>query len=54
MPLYSFVGLSRAAPKKLGPDWLNALNDAHRQSPEIKEFSRRLHDSGGEHVTWVI
>jgi hypothetical protein len=42
------------APQPFGPEWLNALNDAERQSPEIKEFSRRMHDSGGEHVTWLF
>jgi hypothetical protein len=36
------------------PEWLNALTDAERQSPEIKEFSKRMHDSGGEHVTWLF
>src|SRR5262249_33648685 len=43
-----------ATQQPYSPDWLNALNDAKRQSPEIKEFSRRMHESGGEHVTWVI
>ena len=38
----------------LSPEWLNALNDVQRQSPEIKEFSRRMHDSGAKHVTWLF
>jgi hypothetical protein len=43
-----------AAPQPYRPEWLNALNDAQRQSPEVKEFSQRMHDSGGEHVTWLV
>jgi len=41
-------------PQPYSPAWLNALNDTQRQSPEIREFSRSLHDSGGEHVTWLV
>jgi hypothetical protein len=48
------AGTPAAAPQPYSPEWLNALNDAQRQSPEIKEFSRRMHDSGGEHVTWLV
>jgi hypothetical protein len=36
------------------PEWLNALSEKEKQSREIKEFSRRMHDSGGEHVTWLL
>jgi hypothetical protein len=43
-----------AAPQPYTPEWLNALDDAQRQSPEFKEFSRRMHESGGEHVTWLL
>ena len=43
-----------ADPQPYSPEWLNALNDAQRQSPEIKEFSRRMHDSGAKHVTWLF
>jgi hypothetical protein len=43
-----------APPPPYDPDWLNSLNDAQRQSPEIKEFWRRMHELGGEHVTWLI
>jgi hypothetical protein len=43
-----------AGPQPYSPKWLNALNDAQRQSSEIKEFSRRMHDGGGKHVTWLF
>jgi hypothetical protein len=43
-----------ASPQPYSPEWLNALNDAQRQSSEIKEFSRRMHESGGKHVTWLF
>jgi hypothetical protein len=41
-------------PQPYSPEWLNALSDEERQSSEIKEFSRRMHDSGGEHITWLL
>lgn len=47
-------GRPAADPQPYSPEWLNALSDAQRQSPEIKEFSRRMHDSGAEHVTWLF
>jgi hypothetical protein len=46
------AGTPAAAPQPYSPEWLNAPNDAQRQSPDIKEFSRRMHDS--EHVTWLV
>src|ERR1700712_2849756 len=36
------------------PDWLNGLSNADRQSPEMQEFSRRMHDAGAEHVNWLM
>jgi hypothetical protein len=42
------------APQAFTPDWLNALTEAERQSPEMQEFSRRMLDSGVEHVTWLV
>jgi hypothetical protein len=47
-------GRPKADPQPYSPEWLNALSDAQRQSPEIKEFSRRLHDSAAERVTWLF
>ena len=47
-------GRPAADPQPYSPEWLNALNDAQRQSPEIKEFSRRMHDSAANHVTWLF
>src|SRR5271169_755397 len=41
-------------PQRYSPEWLNALNDAQRQSPEIKEFSRCMHETGGKHVIWLF
>jgi hypothetical protein len=35
-----------ADPLPYSPEWLNALNDAQRQSPEIKKISRLMHDIG--------
>jgi hypothetical protein len=46
--------MSIADPQPYDPEWLNALSDGQRQSPEIKEFSRRMHDSGAERVTWLF
>lgn len=43
-----------AAPQPYTPAWLNALTEAERQSPELQEFSRRMLDSGAEHVTWLV
>ena len=48
------AGTPAAALQPYSPQGLNALNDAQRQSPEIKEFSRCMHNSGGEHVTWLL
>ena len=46
--------MSAEAPQPYNPAWLNALTDAQEQPPEIKEFSRQKHDSGGEHVIWLL
>lgn len=43
-----------SAPQPYSPEWLNALTDAERQSSALREFSRRMHNSGGEYVTWLI
>jgi hypothetical protein len=36
------------------PDWLNALSETDRQSLPVRNFSRSLHDDGGEHVAWLL
>ena len=36
------------------PKWLNALSDAEKQSVAMSDFSRSMHNSGGEHVAWVL
>jgi hypothetical protein len=43
-----------AAPQSFTPEWLNGLSREEKGSPAMQEFARRLHDSGGEHVTWLI
>src|SRR5258705_12801779 len=37
-----------------GPEWLNALTDTEKQSVAMTDFSRSLHNSGGEHVAWLL
>jgi hypothetical protein len=36
------------------PGWLNALSDAEKQSVAMSDFSRSMHNSGGEHVAWLL
>ncbi|WP_441243346.1 hypothetical protein [Tardiphaga sp. 768_D3_N2_1] len=36
------------------PEWLNALSDAEKQSVAMTDFSRSMHNSGGEHVAWLL
>jgi hypothetical protein len=36
------------------PKWLNALSDAEKQSVAMSDFSRSMHNSGGEHVAWLL
>jgi hypothetical protein len=36
------------------PKWLNSLPDEEKQAVAAGEFTRRLHDSGGAHVTWIF
>ncbi len=43
----------RKAPLPYNPEWLNALTDADKQSPEMQEFSRRMLNSGARYVTWL-
>lgn len=40
-----------SAPQPYAPDWLNALSEQEREAPELKEFWRQMHISGGEHVS---
>ncbi len=42
------------APHPYTPEWLNSLSEEQRQSPELKEFWRRMHQTGGEHVSWLF
>lgn len=39
------------APQSYPPEWLDALTDEQRRSPE---FWQRMHDSGAEHVSWLF
>ena len=41
-------------PVPYSPDWLNALSDDEKQSVAVSEFSRSMHDRGGEHVAWLL
>jgi hypothetical protein len=41
-------------PQPFTPQWLNGLSEAEKKSPETQEFSRRMHDSGAEHITWLM
>jgi hypothetical protein len=36
------------------PEWLNAQTDAEKQSVAVSEFSRSMHNRGGEHVAWLL
>jgi hypothetical protein len=42
------------APQPFTPEWLNGLGEAARKSPEMREFSRRMHDSASAYVTWLF
>jgi hypothetical protein len=42
------------APQPFTSVWLNGLSEAEKQSPEMQEFSRRMHNSGAERVTWLM
>jgi hypothetical protein len=37
-----------------GPEWLNALSDAEKQSVAMSDFARSMHNAGGEHVAWLL
>lgn len=41
-------------PVPYSPDWLNALNDAEKQSLPVRNFSRSLHDDGCAHIAWLL
>jgi hypothetical protein len=36
------------------PEWLNALSDTEKQSVAMSDFSRSMHDRGGEHVALLL
>lgn len=46
--------LSVQAPQPFTLEWLNGLSDEDRKSPEMREFGRRMNDSGSEYVTWFV
>ena len=41
-------------PLSFTPESLNFLNEVERRSPKAKEFYRRMHETGGTHVTWLV
>jgi hypothetical protein len=43
-----------AALQPYTPEQLNSLTEEQRQSPEFKEFYRRMHNSGAEYVSWLF
>jgi len=42
------------APQPFTPEYLNGLSEEDRKSPEMREFGRRMNNSGSEHVTWFV
>jgi hypothetical protein len=42
------------APQPYTPEWLDSLTEEQRQSPQLKEFWQRMHNSGAEHVSWLF
>jgi hypothetical protein len=36
------------------PQWLNSLSDDEKKAVAGGEFTRRLHDDGGAHITWLF
>jgi hypothetical protein len=42
------------APQPFTPEWLNGLSEAERKSPEMQEFSRRMHDSASGYIALLI
>jgi hypothetical protein len=43
-----------APPQPYTPEFLDALTEEQRQSPELKEFYQRIHNTGAEHVSWLF
>src|SRR5258707_11037775 len=43
-----------APPPPYTPEFLDALTAEQRQAPEIKEFWRRMHNSGAKYVSWLF
>ena len=43
-----------APPPPYTPEFLDALTAEQRQSPEIREFWRQMHNSGAQYVSWLF
>ncbi len=52
------IGATLEAVKSLyepySPQWLNSLSDDEKRAIAEGEFTRRLHDSGAAHITWLF
>ncbi len=52
------VGAALEAAKSVyepySPQWLNSLDDEEKQAIAGGEFTRRLHENGAAHITWLF
>lgn len=40
--------------KPFTPGWLNALSDDEKKLLAESDFTRRMHDDGAAHITWLF
>ncbi len=53
IPIGTKLEASKAI-KPYSPEWLNGLDEAEKRSVAESEFTRKLHDNGGAHITWLF
>jgi hypothetical protein len=53
-PIGAKLEAAKAVYEPYSPQWLNNLTDEEKQEVAGGEFTRRLHDNGGAHITWLL
>jgi hypothetical protein len=53
IPIGTRLEASKAV-KPYSPEWLNSPTNEEKRSVAGSDFTRRLHDSGGAHITWLF
>ena len=54
LPIGATLEAAKAVYEPYSPEWLNSLDDEEKRAIAAGEFTRRLHENGAAHITWLF